>query len=337
MNTINVRTTCPKKSDKNAKCYKKKSTGGWSNCITGKPTEDYVDVLRNCVGYATGRFNEIINEIENTEGMRYQIKCNAENFIEKAKALGLEISPIPTPGGICVMQKGETLSGDDGAGHVFINEYWLDLNPKAYKIFTSESGYESSRAFWNAVRSNANGRWGSGAKYKFRGCIVNPAVKPIQPAIVERNTSVNQIRTVKAMNVRLGIETNKETIAYVPVGTIFNFYAKKNGKSSVWYAVTPDLSQWVAGKSLSGDKKYVEELPSSGPTPTPTPTPGPKFNIGDSVIISGKLYRSANASSAAGYVKSKKTIITRYAKGTKHPYNTKGDLGWMDESDIKKI
>lgn len=335
MNTINVRTTCPKKSDKFAKCYKRKSTGGWSNCIAGKPTEEYVDVLRNCVGFAIGRFNEIINEIEGTTGMRYQIACNAENFIEKAEKLGLEISQVPSPGAICVLQKGSTLSGDDGAGHVFICEYPLDLNPNAYKLFSSESGYNSSKAFWNAIRSNENGRYGSGASYKLRGFIVNPAVKRIQPAIAERNTSVNQIRTVKAMNVRLGIETNKESIAYVPIGTVFNFYAKQNGKSSVWYAVNPELTQWVAGKSLSGDKKYVEELPAS--QPTPTPTPGQKFKIGDTVIIKGKLYRSANASSAAGVVKSRKTVITRYAKGTKHPYNTKGDLGWMDEASIKKV
>lgn len=332
MNTINVRTSCPKKSDRFAKCYKRALSGGWSNCIKGNPTEEYVDVLRNCVGFATGRFNEIIDEIENTEGMRYQIKSNAETFIEKAKKLGLEISQTPSPGAIAVWE-----GLGDLAGHVAICEYPLDLNPKALKMFTSESGWNSSRAFWNAVRSNANGRFGSGAKYRFLGFIVNPAVKRIMPAIVERNTSVNQIRTVKAMNVRLGIETNKESIAYVPVGTVFNYYEKRNGKSSVWYAVTPDLSQWVAGKSLSGDKKYVEELPASSPSPTPTPTPGQKFKIGDSVIISGKLYRSANASAAAGFVKSKKTVITRYAKGTKHPYNTKGDLGWMNESDIRKI
>ena len=29
------------------------------------------------------------------------------------------------------------------------------------------------------------------------------------------------------------------------------------------------------------------------------------------------------------------TYITRIASGTKHPYNTTGDLGWMNESDIE--
>lgn len=60
-----------------------------------------------------------------------------------------------------------------------------------------------------------------------------------------------------------------------------------------------------------------------------------KYKIGDKVIISGNLYVSSNASNPASTVKNKVTHITRIAKGTKHPYNTTGDLGWMDESSIK--
>lgn len=60
-----------------------------------------------------------------------------------------------------------------------------------------------------------------------------------------------------------------------------------------------------------------------------------KFNIGDEVIINGNLYSSANDEKANGFVKNKKTKITRIAKGTKHPYNTTGDLGWMNQEDIK--
>ena len=77
--------------------------------------------------------------------------------------------------------------------------------------------------------------------------------------------------------------------------------------------------------------------PSKSESPsTVTPTPSTqKFNIGDKVIINGNLYKSANASSPAGSVSNKVTNITRYSKGAKHPYNTTGDLGWMNESDIK--
>lgn len=60
-----------------------------------------------------------------------------------------------------------------------------------------------------------------------------------------------------------------------------------------------------------------------------------KFKIGDKVIINGKLYKSSNSLIASSSVNNKITYITRVASGAKHPYNTTGDLGWMDESSIK--
>lgn len=60
-----------------------------------------------------------------------------------------------------------------------------------------------------------------------------------------------------------------------------------------------------------------------------------KFKIGDKVIINGNLYISSNAQKPSGSVKNKVTYITRISKESLHPYNTTGDLGWMNESDIK--
>ena len=65
------------------------------------------------------------------------------------------------------------------------------------------------------------------------------------------------------------------------------------------------------------------------------PTTALKFKVGDKVIINGELYISSNDTTVDGYVKNKTTYITRVAKGALHPYNTTGDLGWMDEADIK--
>lgn len=164
-----MRTSLP---DRGNKYYNTVSAGGYSLCIvgkcrdTGRPCQG-LNVLANCVGYANGRFAEIIgkNKIE------YQFISNAENFIEHAKRYGLKISDKPTPGGIMVWQKGNTLNPEDGAGHVAIVEKVIDDNT----IYTSESGYNST-TFWNATRKNTNGRWGIGAGYSFRGCIVNPSV-----------------------------------------------------------------------------------------------------------------------------------------------------------------
>lgn len=159
---MNMRTSKPASGNK---FYTTKSKGGYSTCIKGKPT-DACDVLANCVGYACGRFNEIIGS------MKYpSLNCNAENFIERAKSLGLKISTKPTLGGIMVWKKGASLSGSDGAGHVAVVERIDSSN----QIYTSESGY-NSKAFWNTLRTNNNGRWGAGSGYTYRGCIVNPAI-----------------------------------------------------------------------------------------------------------------------------------------------------------------
>lgn len=84
---------------------------------------------------------------------------------------------------------------------------------------------------------------------------------------------------------------------------------------------------------------FIRILPTPpAPQPTPKPTPGSsdKFNIGDRVVINGPLYASSNAASPAGSVSNKTTNITRKNPGSAHPYNTTGDLGWMDESSIRK-
>lgn len=69
----------------------------------------------------------------------------------------------------------------------------------------------------------------------------------------------------------------------------------------------------------------------------PTPAISLKYQVGDDVLINGPLYANSNAASATSSVKNKMTKITRIAIGAKHPYNTTGDLGWMDEKSISPI
>ena len=158
------RTTKPS----NNPYYMRKADGGYSDACKGKPTDPTATVLANCVGYANSRFAEI----QGKPYIQYQLVCNAENFIERAIGMGLQISPVPTLGGIMVWQKGSTLSGGDGAGHVAVVEQIIDGNT----VLTSESGYNAKSPFWTQTRTNANGRWGQSSEYKFRGCIINPAV-----------------------------------------------------------------------------------------------------------------------------------------------------------------
>jgi len=59
-----------------------------------------------------------------------------------------------------------------------------------------------------------------------------------------------------------------------------------------------------------------------------------KFKVGDKVIVNGNLYSSSNATAPSGRIENKVTEITRVASNALHPYNTTGDLGWMNEDDI---
>ena len=222
-------------------------SGGWNTCIKGNPLYAPANALANCVGYASGRFNEIINIARDTSKCTYKtLNCNAINFKERAEAAGLKTGSTPRRGAIMCW-------GNSGAGHVAIVER-VDSNNQVY---TSESGWGTNTICWNQIRTNNNGRWGCSSNYYFR-CFI-----------------------------------------YLP----------------------DDVQKLIDGGS---------------PAPTPTPGPSDAFNIGDHVVINGPLYINSNATSPAGSVSNKVTYITRKNPGSAHPYNTTGDLGWMDQSSIKK-
>lgn len=90
-------------------------------------------------------------------------------------------------------------------------------------------------------------------------------------------------------------------------------------------------SGYKAGYTFLGFILPKYEFYIEGAEPKPTTQ---KFKIGEKVVINGNLYYSSNATAPSGIIYNKTTYITRYAAGSKHPYNTTGDLGWMDEKDI---
>lgn len=250
---MKMRVSCPN----NNKYYIRKVNGGWNSAIQGKPTKAGADVLSNCVGYANGRFAEI----QDLGYIKYQLVCNAENFIEKAQEYGLKISKEPKLGGIMVWQKG-TLSSKDGAGHVAVVERIDNYN----QIYTSESAYNGS-AFYNSTRNNNNGRWGIGSAYSYRGCIVNPAVKDddnkikyIQEELNKRyNTNLNVDgiygpQTHKAMVKGLQTELNKQFNAGLNVDGIFGPATKKKCPN-VGYGASGNIT-WLI-QAMLNIKGYV--------------------------------------------------------------------------------
>ena len=112
------------------------------------------------------------------------------------------------------------------------------------------------------------------------------------------------------------------------------------GSSNPFYITTNynNNGRWglSANYPFRGFIRILPTPPAPQPAPKPTPGPSDKFNIGDRVVINGPLYASSNATSPSGSVSNKTTNITRKNPGSAHPYNTTGDLGWMDESSIRK-
>ena len=80
--------------------------------------------------------------------------------------------------------------------------------------------------------------------------------------------------------------------------------------------------------------KYNTEYISKDWTKPLPEEPTAKFKIGDKVILNGWVFKSSNALTPSGTVRNKTTYVTRYAEGTKHPYNTTGDLGWCNEGAL---
>lgn len=148
--------------------YNTIANGGYSRAIVGKPTDSGCNVLSNCVGYAYGRFHEIAECKE----MNLYDPVNAENTLANAQQHGLKTGNTPKLGAVLVMQKGATLSGSDGAGHVAVVE---QINPDG-SIITSESGYNAKSPFWLTTRRGAN--WGCNAPYKFLGFVYQPEKVP---------------------------------------------------------------------------------------------------------------------------------------------------------------
>lgn len=249
---MNMRTSKPGAGNK---YYIRKANGGYNTCIQGSPTDSQCNVLANCVGYANGRFNEIIGSYKYGT-----LNCNAENFIERAIAAGLQVVSKPSLGGIMVWKKGATLSGSDGAGHVAV----VERVDSANQIYTSESGY-GSKAFWNSLRNNNNGKWGAGTGYSYRGCIVNPAIgyKPYEPAPTPTPTPTpsGKLSVGTAVTLHSGAPLYKSSDAGSPTG-----YAKakdtvitRNNGSKHYYNTTGDYG-WMdaSGFTVKGNTPSVK-------------------------------------------------------------------------------
>lgn len=156
--------------------YNRLANGGYSGAILGSPTDPGCNVLANCVGYAAGRFNEIIGK---GKYVYFQYPPNAEDFYDTAISQGLETGSTPRLGAIIVWAKGRTWTSADGAGHVAVVE---EVKSDG-SIITSESGYGCTNPFWTTHRYRESGNWGAGTQYRFLGFIYQPETQQAERVI----------------------------------------------------------------------------------------------------------------------------------------------------------
>lgn len=147
------RLTAPSTTDKH---WRHISKGGLNECIHISGGS----CLPNCVGYAWGRFYEIIGEKPALS------KRNAEMWYGDT-ADGYKRSSTPALGAVACWSKGAVGNGADGAGHVAIVER-IEANGD---IVTSNSAYGGTRFYTQTYKKSAGYNFGA---YKFQGFILPP-------------------------------------------------------------------------------------------------------------------------------------------------------------------
>ena len=171
------RLSAPSTNDKN---WIHTSKGGKNSCILIRGNS----VLPNCVGYAWGRFMEILGSTPKLS------RRNAEDWYGYT-ADGYKRGSTPKLGAVICWRKGRTGTGSDGAGHVAIVE---KINSDG-SIVISQSGYNSAR-FWTSTIKKGYALSG----YVFQGFIYNPAVS----STVSTNTGLGKEIELEVNTLRKG-------------------------------------------------------------------------------------------------------------------------------------
>lgn len=147
------RLSAPSAADKH---WIKSTKGGLSVCIEISGGS----VLPNCVGYAWGRFYELIGEKPRLANL------NAEDWYGNT-ADGYKRSATPKLGAVACWRKGKVWNGADGYGHVAIVE---EIKPNG-DIVCSNSAYGGTRFYMQTYSKSAGYNSGS---LVFQGFILPP-------------------------------------------------------------------------------------------------------------------------------------------------------------------
>ena len=128
------RLTAPSETNKNWLHYQH---GGYNYCL-------YIgngSCLPNCVGYAWGRWRELLGKKPNLS------RANAEDWWAYTQD-GYERGQTPKLGSVICWRKGKAGNGSDGAGHVAI----VEQKNSDGSIVISNSGYKSTRFYLKTLK-----------------------------------------------------------------------------------------------------------------------------------------------------------------------------------------
>lgn len=192
------------------KYYNRTQEGGYAvGAVLGSPTVKGLNILANCVGYAAGRYNEIIG----AACWKYlTYPPNAEDFYDTAIKEGLKVGQTPKLGAIIVWAKGKTWDSSDGAGHVAVVE---QINADG-SIVTSESGYGCTNPFWTTARiKGKDGNWGAGSAYRFIGFVYQPETAP--EGVIKKGDKGASV---------IWLQTKLTDFGYLPPGQIDGDFGK---------------------------------------------------------------------------------------------------------------
>ena len=144
-------------------------TPGISTCIYGNMNSETgvkgLNTLPNCVGYATGRFNEIIGS------WKYALDGMAYNALNRAKGMGLSTGSEPQLGAmLCWGYTTAISSSAPSPGHVAI----VESIGSDGSITISEGGWSNQKVF--GLVTYKKGEWKNVYGRVFYGFIYNPGV-----------------------------------------------------------------------------------------------------------------------------------------------------------------
>ena len=202
------------------KYYITKAKGGYSTAIVGNPTDADCNVLANCVGYAFGRFNEILKDTK----MSHLLPVNAENFYSVAISQGLKVGQEPQLGAVIVWE-----GIGSAAGHVaVVEEIYEDGS-----ILTSESGYKCTKPFWTTKRKKGNGNWDAGSGYKFLGFIYlpNDVPTPTPTRAIKKGMHGDDVKEMQSKLVNKGYLRKNEidgAFGKITLGALLAFQFENN-------------------------------------------------------------------------------------------------------------